>query len=81
VRQEVEIEERSFVAKGARQIPVGSAAGFALDATIGRGDIRRAIAREKQIKEWLRAKKVALIELRIPSWKDLAEPYFALRKP
>lgn len=36
------------------------------------GDIRDAIAREKQIKGWLRTKKVALIELVNPEWKDLA---------
>jgi putative endonuclease len=35
-------------------------------------DIRDAIAREKQIKGWLRAKKVALIESVNPEWKDLA---------
>ncbi|MGO9588977.1 MAG: GIY-YIG nuclease family protein [Candidatus Acidiferrales bacterium] len=39
------------------------------------GDIRAAIAREKQIKGWLRAKKVALIESTNPSWKDLAEDF------
>ena len=36
------------------------------------GDIRAAIAREKQIKGWLRARKVALIEAFNPRWKDLA---------
>lgn len=36
------------------------------------GDIREAIAREKQIKGWLRAKKVALIESVNPKWRDLA---------
>ena len=36
------------------------------------GDIRNAIAREKQIKGWLRAKKVALIEFANPEWKELA---------
>ena len=38
----------------------------------GFGDIREAIAREKQIKGWLRSKKVALIESVNPEWKDLA---------
>ena len=37
------------------------------------GDIRSAIAREKQIKGWLRAKKVALIIAGNPQWNDLAE--------
>ena len=36
------------------------------------GDIREAIAREKQIKGWRRSKKVALIELLNPKWRDLA---------
>lgn len=36
-------------------------------------DVHVAIAREKQIKGWLRAKKIALIESMNPEWKDLAE--------
>ena len=36
------------------------------------GDIRDAIAREKQIKGWLRARKLALIESVNPEWSDLA---------
>ena len=35
-------------------------------------DIRAAIAREKQIKGWLRRKKVALIETMNPEWRDLS---------
>jgi putative endonuclease len=35
--------------------------------------IRSAIIREKQIKGWLRGKKVALIESANPEWKDLSE--------
>jgi putative endonuclease len=35
------------------------------------GHIRLAIAREKQIKGWLRKRKIALIESANPSWKDL----------
>ena len=35
-----------------------------------------AIAREKQIKSWTRAKKVALIEQQNPAWKDLSEGWF-----
>jgi putative endonuclease len=44
------------------------------------GDIRSAIAREKQIKGWLRSKKVALIESTNPGWIDLAEGYFPLKQ-
>src|SRR4030095_4724361 len=35
------------------------------------GNIREAIAREKQIKGWLRSKKVALIDSINPKWDDL----------
>jgi putative endonuclease len=40
------------------------------------GDIRKAIRREKQIKGWLRSRKVALIESLNPRWLDLAEDHF-----
>lgn len=36
-------------------------------------DIKVAIAREKQIKGWLRVKKIALIESTNPQWQDLSE--------
>jgi putative endonuclease len=36
------------------------------------GDIRAAIAREKQIKSWVRTKKIALIESLNPHWEDLS---------
>jgi putative endonuclease len=35
-------------------------------------DVRAAIAREKQIKGWLRVKKIDLIESQNPGWDDLA---------
>ena len=35
--------------------------------------IGAAIRREKQIKGWVRAKKIALIESLNPKWKDLGE--------
>ena len=34
-------------------------------------DVRAAIEREKQLKRWSRAKKVALIEKKNPKWLDL----------
>ena len=34
-------------------------------------DVHAAIAREKQIKGWRRAKKIALIESVNPQWRDL----------
>jgi putative endonuclease len=38
-------------------------------------DVNAAIAREKHIKGWLRAKKVALIESSNPDWRDLSEEW------
>jgi putative endonuclease len=36
-------------------------------------DVRSAIGREKQIKGWLRSKKIALIESMNPLWRDLSD--------
>jgi putative endonuclease len=35
-----------------------------------------AIAREKQLKGWTRAKKITLIEQTNPSWQDLSESWY-----
>jgi putative endonuclease len=35
-------------------------------------DVMAAIEREKQIKSWTRAKKIALIQQTNPAWKDLS---------
>ena len=34
--------------------------------------VGNAIAREKELKDWNRGRKVALIEVRNPTWEDLA---------
>ena len=39
-------------------------------------NIAGAIAREKQLKGWLRKKKVALVSKTHPEWRDLAEEGF-----
>jgi len=39
------------------------------------GDVRDAIAREKQLKGWIRAKKIRLIEALNPTWQDLSEEW------
>jgi len=39
-------------------------------------DIEAAITREKQIKGWLRSKKIALIESMNPGWRDLSKEWF-----
>jgi putative endonuclease len=36
-------------------------------------DVNVVLVREKQVKSWLRKKKIALIESVNPSWKDLSE--------
>jgi putative endonuclease len=38
-------------------------------------DVRSAIEREKQIKGWLRAKKIALIESVNSEWRDLSDDW------
>jgi putative endonuclease len=39
-------------------------------------DVKAAIAREKQIKGWVRRKKIALIESQNPGWKDLSDDWY-----
>jgi putative endonuclease len=39
-------------------------------------DIQAAIAREKQIKGWLRSKKISLIESMNPKWEDLSASWY-----
>jgi putative endonuclease len=43
-------------------------------------DIRDAIAREKEIKGWLREKKIWLIELDNLVWEDLAGNFDPVKK-
>ncbi len=40
-------------------------------------DVKEAIAREKQIKDWRREKKIALIESVNANWRDLSEDWGA----
>ncbi len=41
----------------------------------GHEDIVAAIAREKQIKGWTRARKIAVIESVNPEWRDLSDEW------
>jgi putative endonuclease len=43
-------------------------------------DIRDAIAREKEIKEWRREKKIWLIERDNSTWRDFAEDFAPVKK-
>lgn len=40
-------------------------------------DVQEALGREKQIKGWLRSKKIALIEVENPEWKDLSLEWYS----
>jgi len=40
-------------------------------------DVRAAIQREKEIKGWVRRKKIALIAAMNPYWRDLSELWIA----
>ena len=44
-------------------------------------DVRAAIQREKEIKGWVRRKKIALIASMNPHWKDLGEPRIGEARP
>ena len=44
-------------------------------------DVLSAIAREKQIKGWIRKKKIALIDSVNPEWHDLSETKYAVSDP
>ena len=59
------------------------ASGFTSKYNVGRlvhfesySDVRDALAREKQIKGRLRAKKIALIESVNPKWEDLSAGWY-----
>jgi putative endonuclease len=41
-------------------------------------DVSDAISREKQLKGWKRAKKIALIEAANPTWVDLSRGWYAV---
>ena len=43
-------------------------------------DVRNAIEREKRIKNWTRAKRVALVESKNPKWDDLTSEWVTPEK-
>ncbi|MEJ7837535.1 MAG: GIY-YIG nuclease family protein [Thermomicrobiales bacterium] len=47
-----------------------------LDLCEEHSDIRDALAREREIKGWIRARKIALIERDNPGWRDLASDWY-----
>ncbi len=66
-----------------REHKFGEVPGFARRFRLARlvyfekgGEVESAIAREKQIKGWLRKRKIELIESVNPDWRDLSEDWF-----
>ncbi len=56
-----------------RMMPLGFVARYHVDSLVHverTPDAWTAITREKRIKGWTRAKKIALIESRSPEWRD-----------
>lgn len=61
----------------------GLTPGFTSQYHVGRlvhvedfANVDDAIAREKQLKRWSRAKKIALIERENPEWRDLSAGWY-----
>jgi putative endonuclease len=44
-------------------------------------EVHKALAREKQLKGWSRAKKIALVVRRNPQWLDLAKDWYPWMEP
>ena len=62
----------------------GSALGFTTRYRVTRliyfeqfADIRDAIAREKELKGWVRSRKIRLIDSGNPTWEDLSFLFFS----
>jgi putative endonuclease len=70
------------IARRAREHKSHTSEGFTARYNVDRlvwyeiySDIHRAIGREKQLKGWVRSKKIALIEALNPTWQDLSEEW------
>ena len=68
-----DLERRVFEHK--KQLVAGFTAKYNIDRLVyyeATEDVNAAISREKQIKGWLRTKKIALIDSVNPGWRDLS---------
>ena len=70
------------IARRMREHKTGTVDGFSSTYNVNRlvwyqtfHYVREAIAREKQIKNWRREKKIYLVELSNPTWQDLSEEW------
>jgi putative endonuclease len=69
------VDRRSWEHKSGFQGPTSYTARYQIDRLVyfeRFQNVRDAIHREKQIKSWSRAKKIALIESVNPKWDDLS---------
>jgi len=67
------------IAEHAQRLTPGFTAKYHVDRLVyfeAFGEIEAAIAREKQLKGWRRAKKIKLIEALNPEWNDLNSEEF-----
>ena len=72
-----DLERRVFEHKN--QLISGFSTKYGIDMLVyfeSTDDVHEALAREKQLKGWLRKKKLALIESMNPKWADLAAYWF-----
>jgi putative endonuclease len=72
-----DLERRVYEHK--QRLVAGFTSRYAIDRLVyfeEHCDVEVAIAREKELKGWLRAKKVALIESMNPGWRDLSREWF-----
>ena len=70
------VERRIYEYK--KKIVPGFTSKYAIDKLVyceTTPDVKAAIAREKQIKGWVRKNKIALIESVNPQWRDLSDEY------
>src|SRR5215813_8514222 len=61
----------------------GFAARYRLDSLVhfeNFANVKAAIAREKELKGWLRSKKLALVNSANPNWTDLGATHFHKRR-
>jgi putative endonuclease len=76
-----ELEQRVFEHKTKAE-PEGFTARYNIDRLVyyeDTTDVTIAIEREKQLKGWTRAKKLALIERMNPHWSDLSDRWYDQR--
>ena len=71
--------QRRLMEHKSKAMPEGFTAGYNVDRLVyyeEMTDAASAAARERQLKGWIRAKKIKLIESINPHWFDLSDRWF-----